>query len=320
MRKDFYGRFAPTPSGFLHLGNIFCSLLAWLFAKSRQGKVLLRIEDLDRKRCSRANADALARDLEWLGLCWDRGAYACAEDSLYFQSNRDEIYRKFFKRLEKRGLLYPCFCSRNELHAAGAPHESDGNSVYPGSCRSLTPAEVRAKSLLRSPAYRIDTTAAPEKITFSDGLMGIHSRSLRSESGDFILRRSDGVYAYQLAVVVDDALMDVDQVVRGCDLLNSTPMQLFLYKLLELPAPEFIHIPLLTTADGRRLAKRNRDLEISVLRKRFGSPEPVIGFLAYLAGQLSRPEPLKAEELLPIFNPQKIPKTNIIVPVEWLQS
>lgn len=314
MEKKFYGRFAPTPSGFLHLGNVFCSLLAWLFAKSRHGGIVLRIEDLDSARCPRANADALARDLEWLGLTWDSGAYACADDSLYFQSNRSCIYEAFFAKLQARQLLYPCFCGRNELHAASAPHSSDGRVIYPGTCRGLTSEEIAAKSRQRSPAYRISTAAAPERITFTDGLLGKQSCDLRKDCGDFILRRSDGVYAYQLAVVIDDALMGIDQVVRGNDLLTSTPQQLFLYELLELPAPEFIHIPLLTAADGRRLAKRDGDLEIGVLRRRFGSPEPVIGLLAHLAGQLPRPEPLRPEDLLNIFAPTKIPHGSIVVP------
>lgn len=311
------GRFAPTPSGFLHLGNVFCSMLAWLEAKSLGGKIVLRIEDLDPQRCLRSNADALAKDLEWLGLEWDEGAYCHSDSEEYFQSNRSAIYAQYFDQLEKQGLVYPCFCSRAELHAAEAPHLSDGRVIYAGTCRHLSPAERLEKAKQRCPAYRVAVGDA--KISFTDAHYGKQSYHLATESGDFIIRRSDGVYAYQLAVVVDDALMGVTQVVRGSDLLSSTPIQLYLYQALNLPAPSFFHIPLLTSADGRRLAKRDGDLEVSILRKHFGSPEPIIGMLGFLAGQLKHYEPLTVRDLLSIFDSHKIPKQNIVVPQNWLE-
>ena len=310
--KTVCGRFAPTPSGRIHLGNIFCSLLAWLSAKSQGGKIVLRIEDLDSQRCPRANADALAADLEWLGLTWDEGAYVSEQNEEYFQSQRFPIYARYLQQLEEQELIYPCFCSRGELHAANAPHLSDGRVIYAGTCRHLTPEERLAKVQQRHPAYRLKVTAAP--ISFQDGLYGQYTENLSEECGDFIVRRSDGVYAYQLAVVVDDALMQVNQVVRGCDLLSSTPMQLYLYHLLRLPAPHFIHVPLLVAPDGRRLAKRDHDLDLSVLRRLYDSPEPIIGYLAYLAGQIPQPEPLKAEDLLPLFDWSRVPTQNIVVP------
>lgn len=316
MKQPLIGRFAPTPSGFIHLGNAFCSLLAWLYAKSSGGKIILRIEDLDPQRCTRTRADALARELEWLGLSWDEGAYTGAASEKYFQSARTDIYAHYFHELEKQGLVYPCFCSRTELHAAEAPHASDGSLLYAGTCRSLTQAQRQQKARLRQPAWRVKVNDAP--ISFIDGHYGPQSYRLDSECGDFIVRRSDGVYAYQLAVTIDDALMGVNQVVRGCDLLSSTPMQLYLYQKLGLQAPSFCHIPLLTAADGRRLAKRDGALEISKLRKRYGSPAPIIGLLAYLAGQIDKPQPLTAAELLPLFNPNKIPKHNIVVPLELI--
>lgn len=306
------GRFAPTPSGFLHLGNVFCSLLAWLYAKKNGGKIVLRIEDLDPQRCSIAKADALARDLEWLGLAWDEGAYVSANSAEYFQSSRSEIYAQYFAQLANKELVYPCFCSRGELHTAEAPHASDGRIIYAGTCRKLTESARAAKAKLRRPAWRVKVDGKP--ISFVDGHYGAQSYRLDKECGDFILRRSDGVYAYQLAVVIDDALMGVTQVVRGSDLLSSTPMQLYLYKLLGLTPPSFCHIPLLTDADGRRLAKRDGDLELSVLRAKYGAPEPIIGLLAYMAGQLATPEPISATELLPLFDATKIPKKNIVVP------
>ncbi len=310
------GRFAPTPSGFMHLGNVFCCLLAWLYAKSRGGKIILRIEDLDSMRCPRANADTLARDLEWLGLLWDEGAYSAGDAESYFQSQRAAVYQSYFERLAAMDLVYPCFCSRAELHAAEAPHLSDGRVLYPGTCRGLTEAERRAKAQKRRPAYRLQVRDAA--ISFTDGHYGTQSYNLARECGDFIIRRSDGVFAYQLAVTVDDALMGVTQVVRGSDLLSSTPIQLYLYRLLCLKEPSFCHIPLLTDPDGRRLAKRDGDLEVGVLRRLYGDPRPIIGLLAYLAGQLPQPEPLSAQELLPLFDPAKIPRHNIIVPRELL--
>lgn len=316
MTQPYIGRFAPTPSGFIHLGNAFCSLLAWLYAKSSGGKIILRIEDLDPQRCTRARADALARELEWLGLSWDEGAYASAESEKYFQSTRTEIYAHYFHELEKQGLVYPCFCSRTELHAAEAPHASDGSLLYAGTCRQLTQAQRLEKARQRQPAWRVQVNDTP--ISFTDGHYGQQSYRLDAECGDFIVRRSDGVYAYQLAVTVDDALMGVNQVVRGCDLLSSTPMQLYLYQRLGLTAPSFCHIPLLTAADGRRLAKRDRALEISQLHKRYGTPAPIIGLLAYLAGQIDKPQPITVAELLPLFDSTKIPKKNIVVPLDLL--
>ena len=304
------GRFAPTPSGFLHLGNVFCSLLAWLSAKAAGGSITLRIEDLDPQRCNRERADALAKELEWLGLTWDDGAYVSEDSKRYFQSQRSDIYAEYFTRLKAQSLVYPCFCSRGELHAAEAPHASDGRIIYAGTCRELTQAEREAKAKIRRPAWRVRVNSEP--ISFTDGHYGTQTARLSADCGDFILRRSDGVYAYQLAVVIDDALMGITQVVRGADLLSSTPMQLYLYQLLGLTPPRFFHIPLLVDADGRRLAKRDGDLEISLLRKRYGSPEPIIGLLAYLAGQLEKPEPITAEALLPLFDAAKIPTHNIV--------
>lgn len=312
------GRFAPTPSGFIHLGNAFCSLLAWLYAKKNGGKIILRIEDLDPQRCTRPRADALAHELEWLGLTWDEGAYTGNNSEAYFQSKRSETYAQYFQKLAQQKLVYPCFCSRSELHAAEAPHASDGSLLYAGTCRNLSEAQRQAKARLRQPAWRVKVDSAP--ISFTDAHYGTQCYRLDKECGDFIVRRSDGVYAYQLAVTIDDALMGVTQVVRGCDLLSSTPMQLYLYHKLGLQAPSFCHIPLLTAADGRRLSKRDGDLEISKLRTHYGTPQPIIGLLAYLAGQIEKPEPITTSDLLKIFDASKIPTHNIVVPEELLNN
>ncbi len=210
--RQICGRFAPTPSGRIHLGNIFCSLLAWLHAKANDGKIVLRIEDLDTVRCPRANADVLAKDLEWLGLTWDSGAYCSADSEAYFQSNRSAIYAEYFAKLQNEQLIYPCYCSRGELHAAEAPHLSDGRVLYAGTCRELTACEREEKSKTRKPSYRLKITDKP--ITFTDGNYGTQSYNLAAESGDFIVRRSDEDYAYQLAVTIDDDLMGDTHVER----------------------------------------------------------------------------------------------------------
>lgn len=304
------GRFAPSPSGRMHLGNIFCALLAWLSARSQNGNMLLRIEDLDTSRCTAEKACVLIDDLLWLGLDWDFGAAPNAAPDEFYQSRRSGIYKKFFDKLAAQDLVYPCFCSRAELHAASAPHASDGHFVYPGTCRRLTPAERSAKLPNCKHAWRLKVPDAD--IAFTDLHYGRQSVNLAREWGDFIVRRSDGIYAYQLAVVIDDALMGVTEVIRGSDLLSSTAPQLYLYNLLGFTPPQFGHLPLLTAPDGRRLAKRDLDLDMGALRRRF-TPEEVIGRLAFLAGLLEREEPVKAAELIPLFDWRKIPKNNIVV-------
>ena len=251
------GRFAPSPSGRLHLGNLACSLLAWLSAKSQGGRIVLRIEDLDAERCPSVYADLLEQDLAWLGLTWDEGGSTGGAHAPYYQSECGDIYTQSYRKLEQRGLVYPCFCSRSQLHAASAPHTSDGNVIYPGTCRGLTPEEIAEKRKKKAPAYRL--MVPDEAITFTDGCMGTHTENLLRDCGDFYLRRADGVFAYQLAVVVDDARMGVTEVVRGADLLSSTARQLYLYRLLGLQPPRFAHCPLLLAADGRRLSKRDGD-------------------------------------------------------------
>jgi len=201
------GRFAPSPSGRLHLGNLACSLLAWLSAKSQGGRIVLRIEDLDAERCPRVYADLLEQDLAWLGLTWDEGGSTGGAHAPYYQSECGDIYTQSYRKLEQRGLVYPCFCSRSQLHAASAPHTSDGNVIYPGTCRGLTPEEIAEKRKKKAPAYRL--MVPDEEITFTDGCMGTHTENLLRDCGDFYLRRADGVFAYQLAVVVDDARMGV---------------------------------------------------------------------------------------------------------------
>ena len=299
------GRYAPSPSGRMHLGNLMCCLLAWLSAKSKGGQVLLRIEDLDTVRCPRVYADAIMDDLAWLGLAAD------GPTPTVYQSERSEIYQQYYDILLKKRLVYPCFCSRSQLHAASAPHRSDGQVVYAGTCRGLSAEEVARRSLMRAPAFRVQVP--DEEIAFTDGHLGRYAENLARDCGDFYLRRADGVFAYQLAVVVDDALMGVTEVVRGSDLLSSTPRQLWLYRELGLTAPQFYHLPLLLAPDGRRLSKRDGDQSLENLRARY-TPQEIIGKLAYVCGLQDTPAPASPQELVPGFSWDKVSKQDILLP------
>ncbi len=304
------GRFAPSPSGRMHLGNAFSALLAWLSVRSAGGRMILRLEDLDTARCKWAYCDQIEEDYRWLGLDWDEGGSAGGPQ--YYQSNRGEFYRAALDRLEGQGLLYPCFCTRSELHAASAPHLSDGTTLYAGTCRNLTAPEAAEKARLRKPALRV--RVPEEEVSFCDGVIGAYREGLAQQCGDFILRRSDGIYAYQLAVVVDDGLMGVNQVVRGRDLLSSTPRQIWLQERLGLPHPAYYHVPLLYGGDGHRLSKRQRDVDLGALRAAGVPPEAVVGRLACWAGLLEEPEPVTARELIPLFSWEKVGRADILVP------
>ena len=303
------GRFAPSPSGRIHLGNILCCLLAWLSARQKGGRVILRIEDLDTARCPRRYGEQMCRDIQWLGLDWDEGPVIGGPSGPYEQSRRTALYQAALERLEAQGLVYPCFCTRAELHAASAPHREDGQVVYPGTCRGLTAEQAaeRARRTGRAPALRL--WVPEEEITFIDGHMGEYGEWLPADCGDFLLRRSDGIFAYQLAVVVDDAAMGVTEVVRGADLLASTPRQLLLYRLLRLEAPAFYHFPLLLGSDGQRLSKRNADAGLDTLGERYTASE-ILGKLAYLAGFNPSAEPRSGESLRADFAGEKAPRAD----------
>ena len=294
------GRFAPSPSGRMHLGNVFSAMLAWLSAKRQGGQIVLRVEDLDPARSKPAYVEAILDDLRWLGLDWDRRAGD--------QSRRGGAYEAALDVLRQMGLLYPCYCSRDQLHAASAPHASDGRIIYAGTCRNLT-AEQRA---LKPPTRCLRVKAPDETVAFTDGLQGLQSLNLRAEWGDFIVRRADGVAAYQLAVVVDDAACGVTEVVRGRDLLSSTPVQLWLYRALGLTPPSFIHVPMLLSTDGRRLSKRDRDLDLGELRKVW-PPERVIGLLAWRCGLIDRWEAVSPRELAADFDWHRVRREDIVM-------
>ena len=304
------GRFAPSPSGRMHLGNLCSALLAWLSVRSQGGSMLLRMEDLDPDRCKEEYAAQVARDLEWLGLDWDEGYGAGGPNGPYRQSERSGIYAAAFERLNGEGLVYPCYCTRAERLAASAPHPGEGEAVYSGLCRRRTPEELAGLARTRRPAWRV---AVPDReISFVDGLQGPVREELTRECGDFIIRRSDGVYAYQLAVTVDDGLMGVTEVVRGLDLLSSTPRQIWLLEELGFAVPGYIHVPLLLAPDGRRLSKRDGDMDLSVLREKKTSRE-LTGFLAFQCGLLPSPEPISPKELVPIFSWQKVKRESMLV-------
>ena len=290
------GRFAPSPSGRMHLGNVFAAMLAWLSIRSQNGRMLLRMEDLDPDRCRPEYIRQLRQDLDWLGFDWDAESPA--------QSTRTDAYAACFAVLEQAGLVYPCYCSRDQLHAASAPHASDGRLLYAGTCRSLTDAERAQKT--KRPAWRL---TVPDQIYgFTDGLFGPVEENLARECGDFIIRRADGVYAYQLAVVCDDGESGVTEVVRGCDLLDSTPRQLYLMEQLGFTPPRYTHVPLLTDESGRRLSKRDKDLDLEQLRQH-KRPEDILGLLAHAAGLLEKPEAIRARDLVPLFDWSRVTTT-----------
>ena len=303
MASDVRVRFAPSPTGKLHIGGARTAIYNWAFARANGGTFILRIDDTDPTRSTDENTQIILRAMRWLGLDWD--------GQPIYQSRRTEAYAAAFRALEDQGLVYPCFCTRAELHAASAPHREDGQVVYAGTCRRLTAAEIAEKSRNRAPALRLITPE--ERWGFTDGHMGRYEENLAADCGDFLLRRSDGMFAYQLAVVVDGAAMGVTEVVRGADLLDSTPRQLYLYYLLGLTPPVFYHFPLLLTAEGRRLSKRDGAVGLDSLQDRL-SPEEILGRLAFLAGFNPSAAPKTAAELLADFAWEKVPRQDIRIP------
>lgn len=295
------GRFAPTPSGRMHAGNVFAALMAWLGVRSAGGRMVLRIEDLDPRAHNPEATRLLLDDLRWLGLDWDEGPY--------YQSERGELYAEALRSLEDKGMVYPCFCTRAELHVSTAPHASDGTYVYMGTCRGLSAEEAARRAVLRPPALRLRVPEASDPagtIAYDDLVCGSQREVLAHECGDFIVRRSDGVMAYQLAVVVDDALMGVNQVVRGNDLLGSCARQIYVQRMLGYERPTYAHVPLLVAPDGRRLSKRNRDLDLGQIRAHDAGPGRLLGRLAAAVGLAEEGETMRADELVKRFGWEKV--------------
>jgi glutamyl-tRNA synthetase len=325
------GRLAPSPTGNLHLGNVFAFFLAWLSAAAQKGALVLRLEDIDPDRSKAAFVRGILEDLLWLGLTWDegplppqeRGRAECAPlpekgaFGPYGQSACFARYAAVLQDLRHRGLLYPCFCTRREVRLlASAPHIGDEGAPYPGTCRRLSEAERAVRLASGVPfSLRLDTAKAMgillretrgatelSLLSWNDLVCGSRSFTLADCGGDFALRRSDGVFAYQLAAAVDDAAMGITEVVRGEDLLSSTPRQILLLRLLGAPLPLYAHVPLVRDAQGQRLAKRHKGLEVRALREAGLSPEMVIGRLACLAGLRATPDPLPLADLIEGFS------------------
>ena len=300
MEKQVVGRFAPTPSGRMHLGNVFAALLSWLSPKSKGGSWILRMEDLDTLRTREEYAELLRDDLRWLGLSWDLETEA--------QSLRSAVYDRYFEELREKNLLFPCYCTRSQLHNVNAPHLSDGTYVYAGTCRNLTQEQRSAQK--RQPSWRV--MVPDREFVLHDLVQGPYRENLLSDCGDFVVRRADGVYVYQLAVTVDDGESGVTEVVRGWDLLGSAPRQMYLQELFGFDHPEYAHIPMLMAPEGRRLSKRDQDLDMGALRSRL-KPEQLIGVLAHAAGLTETAAPISAKELATVFDWSKIKGREIVV-------
>lgn len=291
------GRFAPSPSGRMHLGNIFTAVMSWLSVKSRGGKWILRIEDLDPQRSKPEHARMIEDDLKWLGLDWDEGGLeGRGPAGPYVQSLRHDFYEDALARLKDSGLCYPCVCTRADIMSTQAPHETDGRVVYRGTCRPDS-FPYLWKGGERG-AVRI--LAPDEDISFTDRICGPQNVNLARHCGDFVLRRADGAWAYQLAVVVDDALMGVTEVMRGHDLLLSSAQQIYLYRLLGHIPPVFAHLPLVCDSEGRRLSKRDSSQSMEYLRARH-TPEEILGRVAQTAGLQSDTAPINLHDLLILF-------------------
>lgn len=303
------GRFAPSPSGRMHLGNVFTAVLSWLSVRSRAGRWVLRIEDLDPQRSKPEYARLIEDDLRWLGLEWDEGGLDCVgAKGPYLQSRRGHVYEAAFSRLVEQGLVYNCRCRRADIMATQAPHQSDGRIVYAGTCRPahLPPFGVAVEAGAAARLFVPD-----RDIVFDDAVFGRQSVNLARHCGDFVLRRADGAWAYQLAVVADDALMGVTEVMRGADLLLSSAQQIYLYGLLGFEAPVFAHLPLICNSEGVRLSKRDHSMSMEYLRSHF-TPEALLGKVAAMAGLANDESPKKLEELLELYDKELIPHEDTI--------
>jgi glutamyl-tRNA synthetase len=302
------GRLAPSPTGAQHVGNARTYLIGWLLARSRGASLPLRIEDIDSPRIKAGASDLILDDLRWLGIDWD--------GEPVIQSQRIPLYEQALRRLQEKDLVYPCTCTRSDVaQAASAPHAGQEGPAYPGTCAHRNAAD--AANLGDQPfVWRFRATHSLE---FVDEYLGSVHMPLEAVGGDFVVWKSAGTPAYQLAVVVDDAEMGIAEVVRGDDLVPSTPRQLMLYEALELTPPMFVHVPLVVGPDGRRLAKRHGDTRLVALRESGVPPEALIGLLAWSCGWLAQPEPITAKELLPRFRLDTIPRHPFVLTRELLR-
>lgn len=310
-------RLAPSPTGALHLGNARSFVINWMIARQRAQKIILRIEDLDGPRI-KAGADQQAIvDLQWLGINWDDGPY--------YQSNRTELYKSAINQLVEGGYAYPCTCSRKEIdQAASAPHAEDGANVYPGTCRGkYRDIDEAIRITGRQPAIRFRAT--DEIVIFHDELRGECRWNVARQLGDFVIAKSDFTPAYQLSVVVDDCQMGVTSIVRGDDLLDSTPRQILLYKALkwEDKIPSYLHLPLVVGTDGRRLAKRHGDTRLACYRDAGVQPERLLALLARWCGINDAGSSIALSELQNRFSLANLPRQRIVFDEaddQWLRE
>jgi len=285
------GRYAPSPTGPLHLGNARTALLAWLQARLANARFVLRMEDMDRPRCVPGSTVQIIDELRWMGLEWDEGPDCGGPPGPYLQSQRDQLYIAAYEHLSAAGALYPCSCSRKDIAIASAPHQK--TTVYPGTCRQRPLLESRPPSW----RFRVDDRT----VSYCDAIHGDLSQSLANEAGDFVIRRADNVFSYHLAVVVDDALMGVSDVVRGDDLIESTPCQIALGQALGFATPTYWHVPMMYDGD-QRMAKRDGSHSIAQWRQRGNSPGQMVGYLAASLGLVTMGADLSAAELLSDFD------------------
>ncbi|HEV7786893.1 MAG TPA: tRNA glutamyl-Q(34) synthetase GluQRS [Thermoanaerobaculia bacterium] len=316
MTQTPRGRYAPSPTGMIHLGNARTALAAWLSVRSRGGTFVWRVEDLDRPRVVPGLAAAQMEDLAWLGLDWDEGPDVGGPHAPYVQSERSDLYEAALRRLAAAGRLFPCRLSRRDLQAvASAPHGAE-ETPYPASLRpvNLEPDWFERLCGMARPDAAIRFRVGEELVSFTDRVFGLITERVDQAVGDFVLKRRDGLYAYQLAVVVDDLAMGIDDVVRGADLLASTARQIQLIAALGGAPPAYTHVPLIVKSQGEKLSKRDQSLTLRSLREEGAKPEAVTGSLARSLGLLDRPEPCRPADLISQFSWERIGRADWRLP------
>lgn len=292
----------------MHLGNVWTAFLCWLQVRQLGGTLILRIEDIDEQRAKKEFSAALMTDMTWLGLTWDEGPDIGGPAAPYIQQERYDRYDKALSALRQKGLLYPCYCSRARLQAIGAPHEGE-RIIYDGHCFGLS--EQERLQIKKTPSWRVHVP--DEHIAFCDGLYGMHEEYLPETCGDFVVRRADGLYAYQLAVSADDGAMGITHVLRGRDLLSSTAQQIWLIRLLGYEAPQYTHVPMLIDCSGHRLSKRQHGITVRQLRESGVDRDSMLSYLAYKGGLVRELKRYRLEELIHYGSLSTLRKTDIVV-------